>query len=111
MERPVFKPEFYRELAEENPFGLTLNWHEVEAWFNFIAWPVYKTYIYKNHKTAVRRWWARAHLRELERAREAMENARYERAQAEQDALPTEELTDIPHNATIFKIFGGKSDG
>jgi hypothetical protein len=110
LERPVFKPDFYRELASENPFGLTLHWREVEAWFNHIAWPAYKTYNYTRHQQTVRRWWARSSMRDLERAREAVDNVRLEFAQAEQNSLPTEEIDDTPATATITKIFGGKGD-
>jgi hypothetical protein len=111
VERPVFSRNFYRELAQDNPFGLTLDWTEAEAWFNHIAWPAYKTYKYKRHAVAVRRWWARTSLADLERARDAIENAEMEKAQAEQDALPDSDFAqdESPHTATIHKIFGGKS--
>ena len=110
MERPVFKPEFYRELASENPLGLTIHWREVEAWFNIVAWPAYKTYPYRQHKKAVRRWWSRVSERELDRVRNAMENVTLERAQGEQDQLSNEELTGSPDLATIHKILGGSGD-
>ena len=109
MERPVFKPEFYRELAQDNPFGLTIHWRDVEAWFNYIAWPAYKTYNYRRHGVAVRRWWARAGTRDLERAQEARENAKIEKAQVQQAELPDESLEDdTPHGETIRHIFGGE---
>ncbi len=111
LERPIFNREFYRELASENPFGLTLDWREAEAWFNHIAWPAYKTYPYRQHKRAVRRWWARCSMRDLERAREAMDNTKVERAQAEQDELPIEDQLYSPDTAkTLRKILGGKSE-
>ncbi len=110
LERPVFSPEFYRELALENPFGLTLHWREAEAWFNHIAWPAYKTYNYTRHKTAVRRWWAQCSERDLERARNAMENVRMEFAQEEQDSLPNDEPGGVVHEVALRKILGGKSD-
>jgi hypothetical protein len=112
VERPVFKPAFYRELALENPLGLTIHWREAEAWFNYIAWPRYKTYKYTRHGVAVRRWWANLSMRDLERAREAMENAKFEDAQVEQDKLDLEQgvqelyPSDSP---ALRKIMGGKS--
>ena len=112
VERPVFSPEFYRELASENPFGLSLHWREAEAWFHHIAWPAYKTYNYKRHHQTVRRWWARCSVQDLERARDAMENVKLERAQTEQDALPTEEIDFTTPPATLRKILGGnRGDG
>lgn len=109
--KPVFKPEFYRELAAENPFGLTLHWREVEAWFDHVAWPAYKTYNYTRHNVTVRRWWARCSMRDLERARQAMENVMLERAQREQDGLELEAgvAEFFPENTTVLrKIMGGK---
>ena len=112
MKKPVFKPEFYRELASENPLGLTLHWREVEAWFNYIAWPAYKTYNYKRHSVAVRRWWARVRVDDVERARDAVENQRMEKAQVQQDELPDECIDDAtPHGDTIRHIFGGRGGG
>lgn len=111
MERPVFKPEFYRELALENPLGLTIHWREAEAWFNYIAWPAYKTYGYTKHHRATRRWWARVTMRDLDRARDAMENVKFEEAQVDQDKLDLEPqlyppaLNDSP---VLRKILGGK---
>lgn len=108
MDKPVFAPEFYRELALDNPFGLTLHWREVEAWFNHIAWPAYKTYNYKRHHQTVRRWWARCRIEDLGRAREAMSNRDIERAQKEQDELQRKgSKPDTPHIATVTRIFGG----
>jgi hypothetical protein len=109
LKKPVFKPAFYRELASENPLGITLHWREAEAWFNFIAWPAYKTYGYRAHKKATRRWWARLSIKELERARDAMENVQFEAAQADQDALvPDDRQADTPYDDTLRVIFGGK---
>ena len=110
MDKPVFKPEFFRELAAENPFGLTLHWREAEAWFEHICWPAYKTYNYKRHGVAVRRWWARCSMRDLERAREAMDNTKVERAQEEQDQIAAEEWTEVPPESVnaLRKIMGGK---
>jgi hypothetical protein len=110
VERPIFKPEFYRELAQDNPFGLTLHWREAEAWFNYIAWPAYKTYGYTRHQMTVRRWWARATQGDIQRARDAIENVEMERAQKEQDSLPEDSFEqDSPQNPTALrKILGGK---
>jgi hypothetical protein len=113
VERPVFKPEFYRELASENPLGLTIHWREVEAWFNIVAWPAYKTYTYRQHKKAVRRWWARVSERDLDRTREAMDNVKLGRAQEEQDCIATVsmELPPTPEGMRMLKsIMGGKRD-
>jgi hypothetical protein len=108
LDKPIFKPEFYRELARDNPFGLTLHWREVESWFNHIAWPAYKTYSYKRHGQTVRRWWARASAKDLDRAREAMENVKMERAQVEQDTLTTNGHEATPQNVSALrKIMGG----
>jgi hypothetical protein len=110
MNKPVFNPDFYRELAAENPFGLTLHWREVEAWFDYIAWPAYKTYGYTRHHRSVRRWWARCTMYDLDRARDAMDNIKLERAQEEQDQIqPKEQLEATPetHNA-LRKIMGGR---
>lgn len=107
MRQPCFSPSFYRELASENPFGLTLNWREVEAWFRFIAWPSYKTYRYRKHTVAVRRWWARAKLSELQRAREALENEKLEIAQREQDALSIVIESTPEIDPVVLRIFGG----
>jgi len=111
LERPIFKPEFYRELAHDNPFGLTLHWREVEAWFNFIAWPAYKTYNYSRHQQTVRRWWARTSTRDLERAREAMDNVKLERAQVEQDELQPDNDSPPANDTVLRKILGGKGAG
>ena len=109
LDKPVFTPEFYRELASDNPFGLTLHWREVEAWFDFIAWPAYKTYTSTRHRQAVRRWWARCRSEDLARARNALNNVELERAQKEQDSLQEEAAqVGTPHNAIISNIFGGK---
>lgn len=110
LERPVFSPAFYRELALENPLGLTLHWREVEAWFNYIAWPAYKTYGYRRHKQAVRRWWSRCSMRDLDRARAAMENHKIEMAQESQDALPLPdgEAVSPDHVPALRKIMGGR---
>jgi hypothetical protein len=109
VDKPVFKPDFFRELARENPLGLTLHWREAEAWFNFIAWPAYKTYKYRRHSAAVRRWWANLTMKDLERAREAMENVKLERAQAQQDELVAGVQEFYPENVIVLhKILGGK---
>lgn len=111
MKKPVFKPEFYRELARDNPLGLTIHWRVVEAWFNYIAWPAYKTYRYTRHQVAVRRWWARVSERDLDRTHNAMENVKMAAAQESQDELPA--LTDEPGGSNVVsinKILGGKSD-
>jgi hypothetical protein len=109
VDKPVFAPEFYRELASDNPFGLTLHWREVEAWFNYIAWPAYKTYNYKRHHQTVRRWWARCRSEDLERARDAMSNKEMENAQKQQDDLPASgDYDGAPYDDTIRSIFGGK---
>lgn len=111
MGRPVFKPEFYRELASENPFGLTLHWREVEAWFNHIAWPAYKTYHYKRHHQCVRRWWANCRMADLERAREAVENVKLQRAQTQQDQLEAGIAEFYPSDSIVLrKIMGGKGE-
>jgi hypothetical protein len=109
--KPVFKPEFFRELAAENPLGITLHWREAEAWFNYIAWPAYKTYKYTRHGVAVRRWWANLSMKDIDRAREAVENARLEHAQIEQDDLESSSENNLsPANDTVLrKIMGGRS--
>ena len=109
LDKPVFSPEFFRELASENPFGLKLHWREVEAWFNFIAWPAYKTYNYTQHQRAIRRWWARACTMDLERAREALENTKFARAEDEQSRITATDILDGPPNHdVIHKVFGGR---
>jgi hypothetical protein len=109
LDKPFLSPAFYEELASENPFGLTLHWREVEAWFDYIAWPAYKTYKYTRHSRAVRRWWARCSMKDLERARAAMGNVDLEQAQTEQNALvPNDRDPDTPYNDTLRSIFGGK---
>jgi hypothetical protein len=110
VRKPVFKPEFYRELARDNPLGLTLHWHDAEAWFNFIAWPRYKTYNYKRHHQTVRRWWANLSMRDLDRARDAMENVKIEVAQLSQRALEITPAFYVPDNPALIKILGGKRD-
>jgi hypothetical protein len=112
LDKPVFNPDFYRELASENPFGLTLHWREVEAWFDYIAWPAYKTYGYTRHRKAVRRWWARCTMYDLDRARDAMDNIKVERAQGEQDGLEgsTENNSSPMNETSLRKIMGGKSE-
>jgi hypothetical protein len=109
VERPEFSPKFYRELAQDNPFGLTIHWREAEAWFLYIAWPAYKTYKYTQHQRAVRRWWARATQGDLARARDARENARMEGIQAQQDELDAQLVNEdtTPHDDTLRVIFGG----
>jgi hypothetical protein len=106
--KPVFKREFFRELALENPFGLTITWQEAEAWFEHICWPAYKTYNYKRHSIAVRRWWARTSFRDLERARDAMENVKLEGAEFEES--PIMDTPDDSNVVAINKILGGKGD-
>jgi hypothetical protein len=112
LEKPVFSDAFYRELAAENPFGLTVTRQEAEAWFHYIAWPAYKTYHYKRHQIAVRRWWARCTMKDLDRAREAMENRKFEQAQNQQDDLDSGSDNSLsPDNDTsLRKILGGKRD-
>lgn len=112
MERPIFNPNFYRELASENPFGLELHWREVEAWFNHIAWPAYKTYNYRQHRKTVRRWWAHCSFLDLERARDAMDNVKMERMVEQQDVpgrVTAQEVIDNPPNNNIIrKVLGGR---
>jgi hypothetical protein len=108
--KPTFKPDFYRELARDNPFGITLHWREVEAWFEYIAWPAYKTYNYKLHLKATRRWWARCSMQDLERARDAMDNVKFERAEEELKRFGAEEWLEASpfEKNTLTKIMGGK---
>lgn len=87
MEKPVFGPDFFRELAIENPLGVELSEEDAEAWWHWIAWPAYKTHRYKDHKRAVRNWWARLTFTELTRAREARARAELQEAQLEQEEM------------------------
>lgn len=109
MEKPVLAPAFLRELARDNPLGITIKAKEVRAWFDYVAWPSYKTYQYKLHKRAIRRWWARIRMQELERARDAMAAHDAERLQKIQDRILT-----MPNDGKIEsypalrKIMGGK---
>lgn len=111
LDKPIFTPEFYRELAQENPLGLKLHWREAEAWFLFIAWPSYKTYNYTRHRQTVRRWWSKISMRDLERAHVAMDNMRIETAQVEQDLLQRpDDIEGTANLPTLHRIFGGKRD-
>jgi hypothetical protein len=87
MEKPVFAPSFFEELAIDNPLGANLTTAEVEAWWHFIAWPRYKTYRYRAHKRALRKWWAGISMSDISRAREAMERSKVAAAQARQDEI------------------------
>lgn len=115
MEKPVFKSDFFQELAEENPLGVTILVEEAEAWWHYIAWPSYKTYAYKLHKRAVRRWWSRLTVTDLARARQAIANAYLESARAAQAYMDAcdEEHRGNPYASedadTLRVIMGGRS--
>ena len=87
MEKPVFAPSFFEELAADNPLGANISAAEAEAWWHFVAWPKYKTCRYRAHKRAVTRWWARLRPFELDLARQALARCEEEHAQFAQDAL------------------------
>ncbi len=84
--KPVFSPQFFRELAQDNPLGMTISPELAEAWWHWVAWPTYKSYRYRAHKRAVRQWWSAVTVLNLQRAQDAIDNQRAEqaaRAQAE----------------------------
>lgn len=115
MEKPEFAPSFFEELAQDNPLGITISAAEAEAWWNWIAWPRYKTYGYKRHKVAVRRWWAGITISDLKRTVEAMGRAEIEYAmeyQAKLDEYDEEDRRN-PHGHmtadSLTVIMGGKS--
>lgn len=116
MEKPVFKPEFFRELAHDNPLGLTISPEEAEAWWLYIAWPSYKTYKYVLHKKAVRRWWSYLSMKDLGRTREAILNAELEHAAEEQERLDDEywaqcdQFGDQKMVGALRVIMGGKEE-
>jgi len=87
MDKPVLAPAFYEELASENPLGIKMSVGDVAAWWHFIAWPRYKTYQYRSHKRAIRRWWANVTMGDIERARESRQRHFEEREQEIQDSL------------------------
>lgn len=75
MEKPSFPPGFWADLAEENPLGVALSAQDTKEWFDW-AWFRYKTYDYRNHKRAVRRWWSGVTQADLDRSRERARNLR-----------------------------------
>ncbi len=76
MEKPVFNPEFFRELAQDNPLGMDLTPEIAEAWWHYVAWPRYKTYRYRSHRRAVTKWWASVSKADLDCAQSAIDHAR-----------------------------------
>ncbi len=111
MKKPVFSPQFFSELAEENPLGVELEPEMVEAWWQYIAWPRYKTYKYRDHKRAVTRWWAGVCREDLSRARTALAHAREADAHR-MSSFWARELRDIEHSAethaAITSMFSGR---
>jgi hypothetical protein len=89
MDKPILAPALLRELAKENPFGITLSMNDVQAWWD-LTWLTYKTRKYRNHKRAIRSWWARATLDDLHRARLRKEIERMDRLDRAQEAILAE---------------------
>ena len=73
--------------SENNPLGMHLEPETVEAWWQYIAWPRYRTYGYRNHKRAVTRWWSQVGRVDLSRARSALAHAQEAEAQRVQNEL------------------------
>ena len=109
MEKPVLSISFKKELAAENPFHVPVTMNDVEAWWD-LTWLRYKTYRYKNHKRAIRRWWARARYEELLDARgrkQAIENVHL---QDRQDRMVLRDRTEpsVERSAQLARVFGRK---
>lgn len=69
MDKPVFSPDFVRDLAENNPIGMLLTEDDFRAWFDLI-WIKYKLRGYSNHKRAVTNWWSNVREGDIIQARE-----------------------------------------
>lgn len=110
--KPVLSPAMLAELARDNPLGITITPDEVEAWWNYVAWPRFKTYEYRQHGRAIRKWWARVRMDEIEHARASMGRARVEhleRLQERLNAPPAEnDQTAEERRGAMRAIFGGK---
>ncbi len=108
MDKPVLSPSFKKELAADNPFSEPISMNDVQAWWD-IAWLTYKTYGYRNHKRAIRRWWARARIEELHRARDRKREIELHRLQQKQDQLKPRTSTLPMNAAALDRVFGRKT--
>jgi hypothetical protein len=109
LEKLQPSPALLRELAEDNPLGITLTPEEVMGWVQYVCWPRFKTYKYQQRTRAMKRWWASVRMEDIQRARDAMGRAALERLQAKQDEISRAPMPDVPLPAALRILSGGKA--
>lgn len=71
IRKPKLSPQFWADLAANNPLGYDLTAEDVEGWFDFV-WLQYRERHYKRHQRAIISWWSRVRPEDIERARARM---------------------------------------
>jgi hypothetical protein len=74
VDKPVFPPSVWIELAKENPLGRhDITARDAQDWFDLV-WPAYKQHRRRirkpNHKLRIAQWWLRVLPAEIDKARE-----------------------------------------
>jgi hypothetical protein len=116
-DRPVLAPKLLRDLASTHPFGAQpLDVELVAAWWD-ATWPTFKLFEEKQGRPfsrrglAIRKWWAKARVADLDRAREILERREVDAAAARQRELlaapPARAAGD--HRVALRKIMGGRA--
>ncbi len=101
MEKPIFAPAFWRELAAACPLG-PCEPEVVESWFE-IAWPKINARNYRNTKRAVAAWWSRVAQYELDQAQQRL-YAMGEKAESDELEAMAKRANDVEE---ILKIQNG----
>jgi len=117
LDRPVLAPTLLRALSETNPFGSKpVPVELVAAWWD-ATWPAFQLFeekrrgAYKRRGAAIRKWWAKARLWDLDRAREMLERRECDAAAARQRELLAATPPPAPevHRVALRKIMGGRA--
>ena len=92
--KPVLDEEFWQKLADVQPFGIELEPHHVQSWFDTV-WPQYSERHYKKHRKAIASWWSRCYEDDIHRAIERYDTLHdRESVQKMEDRLPPADHTD-----------------
>jgi len=75
VRKPNFPPQFWQDLADNNPLGFDLSADDAKAWFDFV-WLQYRERHYKRHRKAIVSWWSRLRPDDIDRARARMQEIR-----------------------------------
>lgn len=68
-EKPQLSPQFWQDLADNNPIGMKLSADDARAWFDYV-WLSYRERRYTRHRLAIISWWSRVSEEEIEGARD-----------------------------------------